>query len=125
MSTKRHILAVTGGLLAGALGAGAVQPQSAAPGYVVIEFKVKDAEGFRSYAQQAPQTIAQYGGKFTIRPGKAEVLKGDAPGPFAVVSFGSVEQAKKWASSPEYTALVPLRDKTADTRVFIVEGVAP
>jgi len=53
------------------------------------------------------------------------VLKGDPPGPFAVVSFGSVEQAKKWASSPEYTALVPLRDRTADTRVFIVEGVAP
>src|SRR5262245_10392524 len=103
MKTTHHVLAITGGLLAAALCANAVQAQSAAPGYVVIEFKVKDAEGFKSYAQQAPATVSQYGGKFTIRPGKAEVLKGDAPGPFAVVSFGSVEQAKKWANSPEYS----------------------
>ena len=60
-----------------------------------------------------------------MRPGKIVALKGDAPkGPFAVLAFDSAEEAQKWASSPEYTALVPLRDKSAEVRIFVVEGVA-
>jgi uncharacterized protein (DUF1330 family) len=100
--------------------------QTQAPGYVVIEFKIKNAEVFKIYAQQAPETVRKHGGKFAVRPGKAEGLKGDAPqGPFAILAFESAEHARKWANSPEYTALIPLRDKGADTRAFIVEGVAP
>ena len=42
-----------------------------------------------------------------------------------VISFDSAEQARRWANSPEYAALVPLRDQAADTRAFIVEGWVP
>ena len=102
------------------------QPTKAAPAYVVLEFTVKDPDGFKDYAQRAPATVNQHGGKFIVRPGKIVSLKGDAPkGPFAVLAFDSVEHAQKWASSPEYTAIVPLRDKSADARMFVVEGVAP
>jgi uncharacterized protein (DUF1330 family) len=102
-----------------------VTAQDKAAGYVVIEFKIKDPDEFKNYSQQAPATIAQYGGKFVVRPGKAESLKGDPPqGPFVVLTFESAEQARKWANSPEYTALVGLRDKAADMRAFIVEGAA-
>ena len=63
---------------------------------------------------------------FTVRGGKPENLKGNAPeGPFIVLAFDSLELARKWASSPEYTALVPLRDQAADTRAFIMEGAGP
>ena len=61
-----------------------------------------------------------------MRGAKPETLKGDVPqGPFIVLAFESAEQARKWASSPEYTALVPLRDQGADTRAFIIEGASP
>ena len=97
-----------------------------APAYVMLEFTVKDPEAFKDYAQRSPATVTQHGGRFVVRPGKIVALKGDAPkGPFAVLAFDSAEQAQKWASSPEYTALVPLRDKSADVRIFVVEGVAP
>jgi uncharacterized protein (DUF1330 family) len=102
------------------------QATKAPPAYVVLEFNIKDAEGFKDYAQRAPATIALHGGKFLVRPGKIVTLTGDAPkGAFAVLAFDNAEQAQKWASSPEYTALVPLRDRSAEARIFVVEGVAP
>ena len=124
----KSVVTAFGGLLAGALGEALLQAQTpkAPPAYVVIEFKVKDADGFKTYSQRAPATVTQYGGKFAVRGGKPENLKGSAPeGPFIVLAFDSVEHARKWASSPEYTALVPLRDQAADTRAFIMEGAGP
>ena len=127
MKRPYHILTIASALLAASLIPNSAQAQSAAPGYVVIEFKIKDAEGFRTYSQRAPATVAQYGGKFVVRGAKPESLKGEPPhgGPFIVLSFDSAEQARRWANSPEYAALVPLRDQAADTRAFIVEGAAP
>ena len=127
MKGLRNTLATLGGAVTIALAASTAQAQNVAPGFVMIEFKVKDADGFRAYAQQASATVSQYGGKFVVRGAKPEALKGDAPngGPFIVLSFASAEQARRWANSPEYTALVPLRDQAADTRAFLVEGAAP
>ena len=129
MKTLEKAFATTlGALFVGALGVTLLQAQAATtpPAYVVIEFTVKDAEGFKSYGQQAPATVAKYGGKFFVRGARSESLKGDAgKGPYVVLVFDSLEKAKQWASSPEYTVLVPLRDKSADTRAFIVEGARP
>ena len=126
-SRKRVAVVALGGVLVG-LGATLPQAQTTKPppAYIIAEFTVKDADAFRQYAQGVPATLAAHGGRFIVRPGKIEGLKGDAPkGPFAVLAFESADHATKWASSPEYTALVPLRDKAADARLFMVEGVAP
>jgi len=120
----RAIAAAFGSLFACVSSAHA-QTAKAPPAYVMLEFAVKDPEGFKDYAQRSPATVTQHGGRFLVRPGKIVGLKGDAPkGPFAVLAFDSAEQAQKWASSPEYTALVPLRDRSAEVRIFVVEGVA-
>jgi uncharacterized protein (DUF1330 family) len=102
------------------------QAPRATPGYVIAEFTVKDQEAFRDYGQRVPATLNQYGGRFLVRGGKIEKLKGDEPkGPVVVLAFDSVDQARRWASSQEYGALIPTRDKAADARLFIVEGAAP
>jgi hypothetical protein len=50
---------------------------------------------------------------------EADTLKDDTPQrPFLVIAVDSAEQARKWAASPEYTALISLRDQRADTRAF-------
>ena len=113
------------GLLFACVSSAHAQTAKAPPAYVVLEFTIKDPEGFKDYAQRSPATVTQHGGRFLVRPGKILALEGNAPkGPFAVLAFDSAEQAQKWASSPEYTALVPLRDKSAEVRIFLVEGVA-
>lgn len=125
---QKTTIAAAGGVLLGMIGATLLQAQTpkAGPGYVVAEFNVKDQDAFRDYGQRVPATLSQYGGRFLVRGGKVESLKGDEPKtPVVVLAFESVEQARKWASSPEYGALVPLRDKAADARIFIIEGVTP
>lgn len=125
---QKTTIAAAGGVLLGMIGATLLQAQTpkAGPGYVVAEFNVKDQDAFRDYGQRVPATLSQYGGRFLVRGGKVESLKGDEPKtPVVVLAFESVEQARKWASSPEYGALVPLRHKAADARIFIIEGVTP
>ena len=125
-SVQRRAISVAVMLLFASSTWAAAQTAKASPAYVVLEFTVKDPDAFKDYAQRSPATVTQHGGKFLVRPGKIAALKGEAPkGPFAVLAFDSVEQAQKWANSPEYAALVPLRDKSSDVRMFVVEGVAP
>ena len=124
----KAVVTTLGTLLASSLSGALLQAQTATTpqAYVVIEFTVKDAEGFKSYGQQAPATVAKYGGKFFVRGARSESLKGDVgKGPYVVLAFDSLEKAKQWAFSSEYAALIPLRDKAADTRAFIVEGARP
>ena len=128
MSTLVRMAAAAG--LAASLydtaGTMAYAQSAAAPAYVVLEFDVKDPDRFKEYAGRAPATVEQHGGRFLVRPGETVSMKGDAPrGPFAVLAVDSVEAAQAWASSPEYAAIVPMRDEAADVRAFIVEGVAP
>ncbi len=67
----------------------AVLAQSAAAqGIVVLEFTIKDPDGFRDYAQRTPSTVQQYGGRFIVRPGKIAGVAGEAPkGAFAIWLF--------------------------------------
>jgi uncharacterized protein (DUF1330 family) len=125
---KVTVTAVTGVLVAAlSTTPASAQTQKTAAGYVVIEFMVKDADAFKEYAQRAAPIIAQHGGKFIVRGGRVEGLTGDAPnqGPFIVLAFDSMDQAKKWASSPEYGAVIPICDKAVNSRIFIVEGTPP
>ena len=40
-----------------------------------------------------------------------------------MLKFGSVEEAKTWLSSPEYTALDEIRTKSANINMVVVEGL--
>ncbi len=80
----------------------------------------------RNMHSARPRRSSSMVASFSCALGEIVGLKGDAPsGPFVVIAFDSVEDAQAWASSPEYTAIVPMRDEAADLRAFIVEGVAP
>ena len=125
MKTNHKIL--LGAVLGAALGvacASAIHARQMKmmPGYVVAEVDVTDPATFAKYAEKAPGTIAQYGGHYVIRGGKFDSIEGDAPKRFVVIQFDSVEKAKAWEDSPEYSAIKPIRHSSAKSRVFIIEG---
>jgi uncharacterized protein (DUF1330 family) len=127
MKTNRKlILAVVIGALIGIAGATAIHARQMkmVPGYVIAEVDVTDPGTFQKYAEKAPGTIAQYGGHYVIRGGKNTSIEGDAPKRFVVIQFDSVEKAKAWEDSPEYSAIKPIRHSSAKSRVFIIEGYA-
>jgi uncharacterized protein (DUF1330 family) len=92
--------------------------------YIILDIQVNDPVRYAQYKELASPTVAQYGGKYIVRGGKAENLEGDwSPARIVVLEFESVEQARKWLDSPEYRPAMELRHQTAVTRSIIVEGV--
>lgn len=94
------------------------------PAYVIVDVNVHDLEGYAEYRQLSGASVAQYGGQFLVRGGAVEVAEGDwQPGRFVVIQFPSMEQAKTWYTSPEYTHARQIRQRYSDGRLFFVEGV--
>lgn len=94
------------------------------PAYYVAEFEITDPEGMKPYSANVESTFQPYGGHFIVRGGKTVSLEGAAPERRRVViEFASVEKARAWYNSPEYTELRKVRQKSAKTDVYLIEGV--
>ncbi|BAK66208.1 hypothetical protein SLG_15330 [Sphingobium sp. SYK-6] len=94
-----------------------------AKAYVIAEVNVKDLKGYRDYVAAAFPVIQKYGGKFLVRGGTTIAVEGAPPaGRIMVIEFESLEQAKKFEYSKDYTDIAPLRHRTSESRLLIVEG---
>jgi len=93
-------------------------------GYIVVDITVTDPAAYQEYAKLVPATMAPYGGEYIIRGGALETMEGDwKPQRFVVVRFASVERAKAWLNSPEYTPVKQMRFASAISHMLLVEGV--
>ncbi|HTV49717.1 MAG TPA: DUF1330 domain-containing protein [Steroidobacteraceae bacterium] len=100
-------------------------PARPAPAYVIAEVEVTDPKVFQEYAAQVPATIRSAGGHYLVRGGPTVSLEGAAPKRIVVIGFDSASQAQAWYASPAYVAIRGIRQRSAHTRAFIIEGVAP
>ncbi len=92
--------------------------------YVIFDVDVKDATAYQEYAALAPAIITAYGGKYLARAGRTETLEGDwAPKRLVILQFESIESARTWIDSPEYTRVKQLRHKAAVSKAVVIEGV--
>ena len=93
-------------------------------GYVIADVKVTDQEKYEVYRGQVSQTIEKYGGEYIVRGGATETVEGDwTPNRLVVVEFESIDRAKEWYYSQEYSGPMKLRHQAADTNVLFVEGL--
>ncbi len=91
--------------------------------YVIVDIQVTDPAGYEEYKKLAPPAVAAYDGKYVARGGKAETLEGNwSPTRLVILEFPSVERAKAWLNSPEYSAAKQLRHKYAKSQMVVVEG---
>lgn len=92
--------------------------------YFIFDIDVTDPEGNAEYRKLAGPTVEAYGGRYIVRGGATETLEGDwQPNRVVVLEFKSLEQAKAWYHSPEYAGPKALRQKTANSKGILVEGV--
>lgn len=60
-----------------------------------------------------------------MRGERGEIIEGDwHPHRLVILEFESVEQARRWYSSDEYTAIKAIRHQAAKTRLVFVPGVS-
>jgi uncharacterized protein (DUF1330 family) len=92
------------------------------PGYVIGEVEITDPAAFQEYAAKVGPTLAAYNARLLVR-GKASGKEGPVPvGNIIVLEFPSLADAEAWYASPAYKDVLPLRQRAANSRVFIVEG---
>jgi uncharacterized protein (DUF1330 family) len=121
-------LAALAGVLIGGAGTNAIHAQRAKvpPAYVIAEVEVTDPANMQKYGEKVPETLAPFNHHYVVRSNKIQALEGEPPkGGVVVIAFDSVEKARIWYDSPAYTAIRPIRQSAAKSRIFIVEGVAP
>ena len=94
--------------------------------YVISEVEMRDAADLEAYRTIAAKTIAQYGGRYLVRGGAANLIEGGpAPKTIIVVEFPTMERLREWYASPEYAEALKVRRTALDRRLIFVEGVAP
>jgi uncharacterized protein (DUF1330 family) len=126
-SNHKLAVAVLAGVSIGVAGANAIHAQQAKapPAYVISEVDVTDPDTFKKYAEKVPATVASFDGHYLVRGGIIHAVEGEAPKRIAVIAFDSAEKARAWEYSPAYEAIKPIRQSSAKSRIFIVEGIAP
>ncbi len=93
------------------------------PAYIIVDVTIYNAEDYESYKNLTPASIAAYGGKFIVRGGETESLEGDwQPERIVLLEFPSKDIAKQWWSSVEYAPAKAIRQRSAFTRMLLVDG---
>jgi uncharacterized protein (DUF1330 family) len=123
-------LAVLIGISIGAAAGTAIHAQQvkAAPVYVVSEADtITDLTAVKEYGKHVPETLAPFNGRyrFIVAGGHPQALDGEAPQGFVVIAFDSAEQARAWYDSPSYQAIKPIRQRSVNGRMFLVDTVVP
>ncbi len=92
--------------------------------YVIVEISVTDPEIYEEYKKLTPGAVAAYDGKFLVRGGDVTSLEGNwDPGRVVVIEFPSAERAREWWNSESYSQARAIRQRSAKTKMVIVEGV--
>lgn len=87
---------------------------------------LKDPAAFEIYRSQVGATVETYQGSVVARGAVGKTYWNELPcgefTAFVELQFPSATDADRWAASPEYQALVPVRAQAMDLTLFRVEA---
>jgi uncharacterized protein (DUF1330 family) len=93
------------------------------PAYIIVEVDIHDAVQYEEYKKLTPASLIPYQGKFIVRGGDTETLEGEwQPNRIVVLEFPTKDLAKQWWLSSEYAPAKSLRQRTATTKMILVDG---
>ena len=87
---------------------------------VIGHITVKDDQKWAQYRAQVPATLAPWGAELLFRGQRADILAGDhAHLETVVIRFPDADTVDAWFHSPEYQAMIPLRQQAADLDLVV------
>ena len=93
------------------------------PAFCVGHICVKDAEAWEHYRSRVGATITRYGGQLLFRGRQARLFSGVMPHESVVaLQFEDLDAANRWHDSPEYQALIPVRDRGAEITLVLYQS---
>ena len=92
--------------------------------YIIANVTVTNPAQYEEYKKWSSAAMQAHGAEVCVRGGAAEVLEGDwSPERIVVLKFPSMEAAKAFNASPEYSKARDARQGAAVMRMIVVEGV--
>ena len=93
------------------------------PAYIIARIEVTDRDRYREYTDATPAAIARFGGRFIVRGGAILTLEGPPETRrVVVIEFPSLDKAKEFFHSAEYSQIKKLRDGAATGQFIAIEG---
>jgi uncharacterized protein (DUF1330 family) len=100
------------------------QAQANPPVYSVAEIDIVDQPTYSTYVPKAQAAIKAAGGKFLVAGGKTTSFEGEPPKSRVVIQqWDSLDKYQAYRNSAAFKELMPLREKAAKWRTFVVEAV--
>lgn len=91
--------------------------------YAIGQITINDPATWAEYRSQLPETLTPWGAEIVLRGKQARVLSGQhRHTDTVVIRFPDMDSLMKWHDSPEYQALVPLRDAAANVDLICYEA---
>ena len=95
------------------------------PAYIIARVQVTDWERYREYTRATPAAIEKFGGRFLVRGGESITLEGPPEtGRVVVIEFPSLDKAKAFYRSEEYSRAKKLKEGAATGQFLAIEGYA-
>jgi uncharacterized protein (DUF1330 family) len=93
--------------------------------YIYANIKIHNSALYEQYRAGVRAVIAAFGGRYLVRGGAVEVLEG-APEleRQVILEFPDMAALKAFYSSPEYSALLAIRQQAATGSLIAIEGMA-
>jgi len=92
--------------------------------YIVANVRVTDPVQYEEYKKFSTLAMQAHGAEVCVRGGAVEVLEGDwQPDRLVVLKFPSLEKARAFNDSSEYSRARQARAGAAVMRMVLVEGV--
>ena len=117
-------LAMLAGFGLGTVAVQGLHAQAKAPVYSVSEIDIADQAAYSTYVSKAQAAIKAAGGKILAAGGKTTTVEGAPPKSRVVIQqWDSLEKYQAYRNSAAFKELLPLREKVAKWRTFVVEAV--
>jgi uncharacterized protein (DUF1330 family) len=125
MKTRYTVaVALLAGIGLGAVAVKGLHAQAKPPAYIIAEVQVTDADTWKQYVAALPGTLAPYKTRTLARANPVALDNSVPPaGSLVIIAFNNMDDVKAFWNSPAYQAIIPLREKSAKTRVYAVEGM--
>jgi uncharacterized protein (DUF1330 family) len=92
-------------------------------GYVYVEMKIKDPEGFKQYTALSAPAVHAAGGRYIVGGARPEYLEGKPEADrVVIVEFDSADRARDFYHSAAYQAARQKRLSAAEFKMILLEG---
>jgi uncharacterized protein (DUF1330 family) len=95
---------------------------AAAKGYWIARLDIHDQERYAEYRKLNGIAFAKYKGRFIVRGGPHDVVKGTTRQHHVVIEFPSGEAARACLASPEYQAALAVLSTAGTTDMIVIDG---